>query len=92
MKTTFEKFRRGGHIMVISQSAPPTSVCDTLLAAIGRFGSVRSSEATTLHMSDAVYSVPHLVLWSCRSSGRAGHFLYVSHADRQRPRGPPKDA
>ena len=51
MKTTFEKSDRSGHPMVPSQSAALTSMCGTTLASIDRHRSLRSTEATPLHVS-----------------------------------------
>ncbi len=48
--TTFEKLWQIGHLMVPLRSAGPMNMYGTILAPVGRLGSSRSTEATSLHV------------------------------------------
>ncbi len=58
VRTTFEKFHRSGHLMVTSCPAALSSMCSTTLASVGWHRSMRSTEATSLH----VWSEAHVLL------------------------------
>ena len=69
-RTTFEKLWRSGHLMAPLWSVGHSIMCGTVLAALGRYHSPRSTGATSLRMGlevqvlTAVFGVPRL---SCES-------------------------
>ncbi len=73
-RTTFEKLWRSGHLMVPSWSAAPSSMCSAILVAVGRHWSLRSLEATSLHMYVGAHVLvpwslwPRLICWRRASS------------------------
>ena len=76
----FEKSRQGGHLMVPSCSAALSSMYSTTLVAVGRHPSVRSSEATPLHVGLAAHAFPS---WSCWPRlDRVSHVPYAPHVNR----------
>ena len=88
VRTTFENFHRGGHLIVPSWSVALTSMYGTNLPAVGRHHSPRSTVVTPEYepwgpCTSAMVSVrhvlaiaPHLMRWSCQWC-----------FGRQRPRG-----
>ncbi len=76
-----------------------TSMCDTIPAAVDRHHSLRSTEATRWHVSLGAHvsvlwsrSAMSRLLYHISCAGHVSHILHVSHAARQRPPGPRKDA
>ena len=51
VRTTFETFQRNGPLMVPLQSAALVSMCGTILAAVDRHHSLRSTGITPLHVN-----------------------------------------
>ncbi len=71
MWTTFEKFRQSGPLMVPSCSIALSSMCGTILVAVGQHWSVRSTGAMPLYVDLVVHAS---LSWPCWS-----RLEYVSH-------------
>ncbi len=79
-RTTLEKSRENGHLMVPSCSVALSSMYSTILADVGRHRSVRSFEAASVHMGLAAHASPS---WSCWPRlDRVGHVPCVPLVNR----------
>ncbi len=96
VKTTTEEFHQSGHLMAPSRSLAHTSMCSTILAAVGRHRYARSTEAMQLHVSSGAHVLvlcrwPRLDRWSrvsCVGSlgrlvcgGLLSHIARLAHAE-----------
>ena len=79
-RITLEKFHQNGHLMVPSCPAVLSSLCGTILAAVGGPWSIRSTEATPWHVGLVVQASSS---WSCWPRlDYVSHVSCVRHANR----------
>ncbi len=69
MRTTFQKLRQAGQVMVPSRSASHINICDTLVVAIGRHSSLSSIGAVPLPVACVAHVLTATLIVPCFSHG-----------------------